>query len=184
MSEAIFFRKYKNFLRGDKGNRTLDLLFAKQVLYLLSYTPIDEIPWMDKNRITYFLWQRRESNPLFRVLHTRAKTIYATFPKSGRRGIWTPGTFRSTVFKTVTISQTLPFFQNSCGGRNRTSDLWIMSPTSYQSAPPRVEKCFFSMTPFQVTLFRHLPKYGYRKLLKNKTIVINGILPSLPITTT
>ena len=44
-----------------------------------------------------------------------------------------------------TCAATAQVFLFGCVGRIRTSDLWVMSPTSYQAAPPRDKRLLYSI---------------------------------------
>ena len=61
-------------------------------------------------------------------------TDWATEPKKWRS--WPDLNRRSPVWQTGMLTTT-PQDLFGCGGRIWTSDLWVMSPTSYQTAPPR-----------------------------------------------
>ncbi len=65
-------------------------------------------------------------------------------------------------------SKRWPFFNNGSGGWIRTNDLRVMSPTSYQTAPPRIK----------LVVFRGCPRstwsalYGVTSCLSKKISVI------------
>ena len=60
--------------------------------------------------------------------------------------------------KAIRPAKSEPYLKIGSGGWIRTNDLRVMSPTSYQTAPPRIKPCISELLLSPVTARAHKPK--------------------------